>query len=399
MRLLMLNNEFPPLGGGMGTVTLAMLEQFERIPGLEIDLITSALGSRTEEDFFASTIKTYKVPVRNKNIHHSSNRELSEYFIRGLWLALNLQRQRSFNICFAWSAVPAGAIALVLRHIVGLRYIVRVCGPDIPGFERRYHTIHRFLCPLIRRIWHGAERVIAKSEHEIEMIHAVDPTLDCLLVPNGVDGNRFKPISDAPDDGPLRLLCVGRLIERKGQHHLIEAVKRLTDEKIDVRLDLVGTGDARSDNEALVAQLGLADRIRFLGYVPREVIAEHYAAAHVFVLPSYNEGMSVALLEAMASALAVVATRTAVTPELVESEVNGLVFDWGDVDRLTAHLRSLAQDRSALRRMGTASRQRAAGYSWDRAALRYIELLKRLTDIAPQADTNVGAEAKHKVSF
>ena len=67
-----------------------------------------------------------------------------------------------------------------------------------------------------------------------------------------------------PDDGPLKLLCVGRLIERKGQHHLIDAVKRLTDEGIDVKLDLVGTGDARPANEAQVARLGLNDRVRFL---------------------------------------------------------------------------------------------------------------------------------------
>jgi glycosyltransferase involved in cell wall biosynthesis len=189
---------------------------------------------------------------------------------------------------------------------------------------------------------------------------------------------------------------VGRLIERKGQHHLIEAVKRLSDEGIDVRLDLVGTGDARSENEAQVAQLGLVDRVCFMGYVPRAEIAERYAAAHVFVLPSYNEGMSVALLEAMASTLAVVATRTAVTPDLVESEVNGLVFDWGDVDCLTAHLRRLARDRSLLTRMGEASRRRAEEFSWDRAALRYVDLLNRLTDIAPLAGANLSAEAKHK---
>jgi phosphatidylinositol alpha-1,6-mannosyltransferase len=396
MRLLMLNNEFPPLGGGTGTVNRAMLERFARVPGLEIDLITSALGSRPEEEFFASKIKLYKVPVRNENVHHSSNRELSEYFFRGLRLALKLHRGRSYDICFAWSAVPAGAIALALRRLVGLRYIVRVCGPDIPGFERRYQTIQRFLLPLIRRIWCGAERVVAKSEREIEMIHAVDPHLSCLLIPNGVDIVAFKPNQTVPEAGPLRILCVGRLIERKGQHHLIEAVKRLTDEGIEVRVDLVGTGDARSDNEAHAARLGLTDRLHFLGYVSREKIAEHYAAAHVFVLPSYNEGMSVALLEAMASGLAVVVTPTGGTPELVEPEINGLVFDWSDVDGLTAHLRRLAQDRSLMRRMGEASRTRAGDFSWDRAALRYIDLLKRLTSVLPLAGANLDAEAKHK---
>ena len=398
MRLLMLNNEFPPLGGGTGTVTLAMLEHFVRVPGLEIDLITSARGKSLEEESFARTVTLYKVPVRNKNIHHSSNRELSEYFFRGIWLALKLHRKNSYDICFAWSAVPAGAIALALRRLVGLRYIVRVCGPDIPGFERRYRTIHRFLSPLMRRIWRGAESVVAKSDREIELIHAVDPHLSCLLIPNGVDIVAFKPKQTMPEVGPLRILCVGRLIERKGQHYLIDAVKRLKDEGIEVRLDLVGTGDARAANEAQVARLGLTDEVRFLGYVPRENIAEQYAAAHVFVLPSYNEGMSVALLEAMASGLPVVVTPTGGTRELVDSQVNGFIFDWADVDRLTAHLRRLAKDRSLVRSMGQASRSRASDFSWDRAALRYIDLLQQLTSVVPFAGAGLNAEAKHKVS-
>ena len=396
MRLLMLNNEFPPLGGGTGTVTLAMLEYFARVPGLEVDLITSALGRRPEEEPFASKIKLYKVPVRNKNIHHSSNQELSEYFFRGLRLALKLHRQRSYDICFAWSAVPAGAIALALRRIGGLRYVVRVCGPDIPGFERRYQAIHWLISPLMRRIWRGAESVVAKSDREIELIHAVDPHLSCLLIPNGVDIVAFKPNQTMPEAGPLRILCVGRLIERKGQRHLIDAVKRLVDETIDVQLDLVGTGDARSENEAHVARLGLKERVHFRGYVPREKIAEYYAAAHVFVLPSYNEGMSVALLEAMASGLPVVVTPTGGTRELVESQVNGFIFDWADVDGLTTHLRRLAKDRSLVRSMGQASRRRASDFSWDRAALRYIDLFQQLTAVVPFAGASLNAEAKHK---
>src|SRR5688572_1904872 len=257
MRLLMLNNEFPPLGGGTGTVNRAMLEHFARVAGLEIDLITSALGKNFEEEPFSDRIKLYKVPVRNKNIHHSSNRELIAYSIRGLRLALKLHRQKSYDLCFAWSGVPAGAIALALRRFTGLRYILRVCGPDIPGFERRYQTIHFLIAPLIRQILRAADKVIAKSQREIEMINAVEPRIDCLLIPNGVDADRFKPAHRIPDDGPLKLLCVGRLIKRKGQHYLIDAVKRLTDKGFDLTLDLAGTGDARSANEAQTARLGL----------------------------------------------------------------------------------------------------------------------------------------------
>jgi phosphatidylinositol alpha-1,6-mannosyltransferase len=382
VRVLMLNNEFPPLGGGTGTVNRAVLNCFTRLPGLEVDLITSALGKRAEEEMFSERIKIYKVPVRNKDIHHSSNRELITYAVRGFFLAMKLYRARSYDLCFAWSAVPAGAIAFLLRRLKGLHYLVRVSGPDIPGFERRYKNIYPLLSPLIRAVWRNAETVVVKSEVELQMIRSLEARVNILLVPNGVDLAAFKPGDGVPNNGALRLLCVGRLIERKGQHHLIAAVKQLTDEGIDLTLDLVGTGDARAANEDQVDALGLQNRVRFLGYVPREEIAQHYARSHVFVLPSYNEGMSVALLEAMASGLTVLVTPTGGTAELVEPGVNGFIFDWANVNSLTAHLRSLARDRSMARRMGLASQARAACFSWEAAAGRYLEMFERIVSRA-----------------
>jgi phosphatidylinositol alpha-1,6-mannosyltransferase len=250
---------------------------------------------------------------------------------------------------------------------------------------------------LIRQIWRAADKLVAKSSREIEMIHAADPTVDCLMIANGVDLSGFTPAQPSVDGGPLQFLCVGRLIERKGQHHLIEAVKRLTEEGIDVQLDLVGTGDAQAANEAQVAKLGLTTRVRFLGYVPREEIARRYAAAHVFVLPSYNEGMSVALLEAMAAGLAVVVTPTGGTPELVEPGVNGLIFNWADVAELTANLRRLAQDRALARRMGEASRRRAGDFSWDAAAQRYDEIFAQFLGASASFASRFPTEAKHKI--
>jgi phosphatidyl-myo-inositol dimannoside synthase len=385
----MLNNEFPPLGGGTGTVNQALLQCFTRVPGLEIDLITSTLGKSAQEETLTNNIRIFKVPVRNKNIHHSSNRELIAYFIRGSFLALKLYRERRYDLCFAWSAVPAGATALLLWRLFKLRYFVRVCGPDIPGFERRYRAIYAVLSPLIRTIWRGAERVVAKSDVEREMIRMLDNKVNVSLIHNGVDLSIFKPGDAVPDSGPLRLLCVGRLIERKGQHHLINAVKRLIGEGIDITLDLVGTGDAKAANQAQVETLGLQDRVRFLGYVPREEIARHYAAAHVFVLPSYNEGMSVALLEAMAAGLPVVVTRTGGTKELVDPGVNGLIFDWADGDILTHQLRCLATNRDLARKMGIASRTIAARFSWDTAAASYIEIFAKLQGTEPVQEQSV----------
>jgi len=252
--------------------------------------------------------------------------------------------------------------------------MVWASGPDIPGFEQRYRRLYPLLLPSLRAIWRGATPLVAKCAQEIDMIHAADRTVDVTYIPNGVDLNIFQPGSPISDGGPLNVICVARLIERKGQHHLIQAVRRLMDESIPVRLSLVGTGDAQAECEALAQRLGVAQQVEFAGYVPREHIPARVAAAHVFALPSYNEGMAIAALEAMASGLPVVLTRTGGTDELVEDGVNGLAFDWADVDMLTAHLRRLATDRALARRMGAASRTRAMQFSWDAIAEQYLEI-------------------------
>ncbi|MFP4441269.1 MAG: glycosyltransferase family 4 protein [Chloroflexaceae bacterium] len=396
MRILMLNNEFPPLGGGTGTVNRALLQRFADVPDLTIDLVTSALGRQAETEQFSEHIRIVKVPVNNRNIHHSSNRELLTYAARALPTALRLHRAHPYDCCFAFSAVPAGAVALALRRLTGLRYLLRVCGPDIPGFEQRYGLLYPLLTPVIRHTWHTAETVVAKCRGEADMIQAVDRQVRHIaLIPNGVDLAAFQLGATIPDDGPLRLICVARLIERKGQQHLIAAVKRLADMGLEVQLELVGTGDAQAANEKQVHALGISDRVSFSGYVPREEIATRYAAAHVFVLASFNEGMSVATLEAMAAGLPVVVTRTGGTDDLVEADVNGLTFDWADVDTLTAHLQCLATDRDRVGRMGAASRERAMRFTWDAAAEQYLALFDQMP-LHTTTHSAVSANVSHR---
>ncbi len=378
MRILMLNNEFPPLGGGTGTVNQALLQRMAQMPSLEIDLVTSAEGTEFAEQRFAERIHIYKLPVKRIDIHHASNRELLAYAARALGFAMRRQLASPYDLCMAWSAVPAGGVALALRRLTGLPYLVRVCGPDIPGFERRYKALYPFLTPVIKAIWRGAETVVAKCSEEADLIHAVDRRIPVTLIPNGVDMASFRQNTRPQRNFPLRLLCVARLIERKGQKQLIEAVHLLSQAGVDIRLDLIGTGDAQPAYQEQVKQLGLEDKVRFLGYVPRQWIPDHYASADVFVLASYSEGMSVATLEAMAAGLPLVVTHTGGTADLVVEGVNGLTFDWGDVYALSSHLLALSNDRVLARRMGVASRHRAGMFSWEAAAERYLGLFANL---------------------
>lgn len=389
MRILMLDNEFPPLGGGMGTTNEALLKKFSVIPELEIDLVTAALGTQFEQEQFAEHIHFFKVPVKNKNLHHSSNRELISFAVQALPLALKLQRAHPYDFCFAWSALPAGAIARALEWRTGLPYMVWVSGPDIPGFEQRYRALYPFLLPLLKTTWRNAKPLIAKCRQELEMIQAADPGMPVTIIPNGVDLGAFRPGAGIPDDGPLKVICVARLIERKGQHHLIRAINALVAQGIDITLDLIGTGDALSQYQALAEELGIAERVNFVGYVPRADIPGRYAAAHVFVLPSYNEGMALAALEALSAGLPMVVTRTGGTDELVTEGENGFTFDWGHVEELAGHLKRLALNRARAREMGVASRTRATRYAWDEIVTDYLQLYQELVkDRRKEGSTN-----------
>lgn len=374
MKILMLNNEFPPLGGGTGTVNQAILNNLNGSTDLTIDLITSSPENIYESETFSERITIYKVPVNRFNIHHASNKVLILYAIRALSYGFRKHRQRKYDMCLAWSAVPAGACALSLKWISGLPYILRVSGPDIPGFEERYKNLYPILKPLIRAIWQNAEIVIAKCSAEAEMIHEIDPSVGVTIIPNGVDTDQYIPGEPLPDEGPLKLICVARLIKRKGQHHLIEAVKRITVQGIDITLDLVGSGDAEGEYRELVKELQIEDLVKFQGYIPREEIPVYYSQAHVFVLPSYNEGMSVATLEAMACGLPVIVSRTPGTEELVREGENGLTFEWGDIDVLTQHLLKLDSDRPLARQMALESRIQAHNFSWDSSSTKFDHL-------------------------
>jgi colanic acid/amylovoran biosynthesis glycosyltransferase len=178
------------------------------------------------------------------------------------------------------------------------------------------------------------------------------------LVRMGVDTDRYRPPAEPRrHSGPMRILDVGRLVPEKGGPVLVEAVRILLDSGIDVEVRFVGAGPLQNDFERMIADRGLTDRVRLIGPVGQDDMLEQYHWADVFCLPSFQEGLPVVLMEAMATEVPVVTTQIAGIGELVTDGVNGRLLPAGRADLIADAIADL-QDAGLRARMGAAGRQR-----------------------------------------
>ena len=209
-----------------------------------------------------------------------------------------------------------------------------------------------------------AQRIICVSDDVRR--HALSlgaPPSKLTVIPNGVDLADYQPARRSPRAVPV-VLCVGRLIFNKGQRFLLDA----TDEGAPVRVRFAGDGPAASVLRARTRALGLTDRVEFLGH--QDNVAALLADADIFVRPSLTDGMSLAVLEALASGLPVVATDVSGTRELIGDGAAGIVVPPASTADLAQALQLLARDPQRRLRMGVRAHERALAFDWASVAAR-----------------------------
>lgn len=372
MRVLMLNYEYPPLGGGAANATEKILRVFAEESDIEVDLVTSSMGASSVHSVTPRQRIHYLDIGKAGSVHYQTNRDLLSYSWRAYRYARRLLRTQDFDVCHAFFGIPCGVLAWRL----GLPYIVSLRGSDVPFYNERFRVPDTLVFQrLSRHVWSRSGAVIANSIGLRDLARASAPNQDIGVIPNGVDTARFSPGPSV--EGPLRVLIVARLITRKGIPSLIEAVKHLEEE--DIQLTIAGDGNQREALGALVQQLGLEDRVTFLGVVAHEELPAIYQAHHIFVLPSLNEGMSNTVLEAMASGLPILMTDTGGARETVEPGRNGYLLEFGSMDSIVDGLRQYLERPERIQVHGARSREMAENMSWQAVATAYRGCYEQVT--------------------
>ena len=225
-----------------------------------------------------------------------------------------------------------------------------------------------------RYLLHRSRLVIAVSDAVAEHLRRwPNPGKRIRVVPNGVDHRLFHPRNGSSVDPEVRLLFLGRLITNKGPHLLIEAFRTLRREGHRVRLTYVGDGPMRATLQRSVERDPLLrDHVTFTGFSKDP--ATHLQETDVLVRPSLTEGMSLAVLEAMASNVCVVASAVAGNRSLVRDGETGFLFQPGDTPSLTDVLRHVVNSSEERARIATAGHRLSRGYSWDRCAQETLDV-------------------------
>jgi len=313
--------------------------------------------------------------------------------LRGWWrVALSLARLDA-PLVHVQTASRASfwrkSIVCLMARAAGRPYILHVHGGEFMKFYEREcrPPAQRY----IRYILAHAALVIALSEQWRERLLTIVPTAPVEVLPNGVTLPDLAAVS-RDGDGEQTLLFVGDLNRAKGTYDLIRAFARVAGRFPNLRLVCAGGGATQAVRQ-FAAQADIQHRVACPGWLGPERLRAELAKATIFVLPSYAEGMPMALLEAMSWGLPVIATPVGGVPQVVRPEVNGVLIAPGDIDGMAAAIARLMSDPALRSTLGTEARRTIEeSYSLE-ATLERLAAIYRRFGLEPRQESAEPARA------
>lgn len=339
LRLLFVNYEFPPVGGGAAYASFAIAREFAAL-GHRVDFLTAASpGTSCDEQI--DGVRIIRVRCYRRSIHDIGFAGALSFLIFAAPRLRALARSVPYDAYHYFFGLPTGVLSCIPGSHRDKPYVVSLRGSDVPGYSADLSTLHRLTLPITKRIWGRAYRVVANSQELRRLAAAAMPGLRIDVIPNGARNAGTVRAPRAADES-FRILTVSRLIARKGVDTLIEALARSGDSRLS--LDIAGEGPQSSTLRELAVARGVGAKVRFHGFADRAALASLHDRADLFVLMSRAESCSMALLEAMAAGLPIVASHVGGNAELVVDGTSGLLVEPEDIDGLANTLSRLVSD-------------------------------------------------------
>ncbi|MER2599412.1 MAG: glycosyltransferase [Caldilineales bacterium] len=384
-RVLIITTNFPRWEGDPHSPWLVELLGLLRAQGLHFDVLAPAFAGQGSHRVHGLAVQRFRyAPARWETLTHGEGAPnkirrnplylalLPGYLLAGCWAAWRLARHHRYDVIHVHWPMPQAILALAARAARPARLVATFYGADLV-LTRRFPALRGLLRALVRR----SDAVAAISSFtaaELTEATGVVPQ----LIPYGI------ALPDAALHWPAEpglILAVGRLIPRKGQRYLIEAMARLTLTHPAARLLLVGDGPERAALAAQIAALGLDEQVTLAGRVSDEELQAAYQRCAIFVLPSIiddtgdTEMLGMVSLEAMRYRKPVVATDVGGVADIVQHEISGLLVAQRNPAALAAAIAQLLNDPARAQSLGDAGYDFARRqFSWEAVTAHTLQL-------------------------
>jgi len=374
MNLLLINYEYPPIGGGAATATYHTAHELVKQGHQVVVLSTNyqKLSGWMDE----RGVKVYRCWAFRKYRDHSTVLEQLSFVISATFVLPSILKKYQIEGMIVYFSLPNGPLGLWGKILKKTPYVISLRGGDVPGVETSIKGLHYFLTPIRRLILKHSLAIVANSQGLKQASQQIDP-FPVSVIPNGVNIDFFRP--NAHNSPNFQFLFVGRFHEQKNLFFTLEQLALLRkNSDLPFEFHIVGDGPLKNSLQTYANQLNLNSIIQWHGWLERSKILELYQHSNCLLNLSLYEGMPNVVLEAMACGLPIIASNVIGNDAVVQDGKTGYLVDLKNTSQLQEILLSLLDKPKLAKQLGFAGRDWVVKtFSWAKVAKEYVQLFSQ----------------------
>jgi len=336
MKILMLNYEYPPIGGGGGVISKNIAEGLAQL-GHQVEVLTTWFKNTSEISTPHQNLKLIRLKAKRAHDFKSNPVEMLDWVVKTKKFCATYLVENKFDLCFANFVLPGGEVAVYLKQKFNLPFVVISHGHDIPWVHgKRLWPLYLLGYTKIKAVLKYADKVFLQTPQMLDNLKQFDKKFvnKVAIVPNGFSNNC---IVQKEKSKTFQVIFVGRVVKQKDPATLIHGFINFIESGGAGELKILGDGPMKSQIEKILRHLGFDKNVVLFGKKSQQEVMNFLTKSSVFVCTSLNEGMSIAMLEAAASGIPIISTPVSGTSQLLNTD-NSLIIDFKNPKQLTEAL-------------------------------------------------------------